>query len=135
MGCGLCEVFCTIQHSKSKDPIKAYRKEHPKPISRIKLVKENSLSFAVQCKHCDDAPCVSACLSGAMQIDAITGAVNHNDEKCMCCLTCIMVCPRGAIRIDPYRHNGVTKCDMCQEIEIPACVDNCPNNALTIEEG
>ena len=31
IGCGLCQVYCTIEHSKSKDPIKAYLKEYPKP--------------------------------------------------------------------------------------------------------
>ncbi len=29
MGCGLCEVYCTTAHSKSKDIIKAYNSEQP----------------------------------------------------------------------------------------------------------
>jgi Fe-S-cluster-containing hydrogenase component 2 len=35
MGCGLCEVYCTVQHSKSKDIIKAYNRENPRPLSRV----------------------------------------------------------------------------------------------------
>jgi len=37
IGCGLCEVACTVQHSKSKDTIKAYNSERPRPISRVRL--------------------------------------------------------------------------------------------------
>jgi carbon-monoxide dehydrogenase iron sulfur subunit len=134
MGCGLCEIYCTLWHSKSKELIKAFKREHPKPISRIKLFQEKPVSFAVQCRHCNDAPCVFACLSGAMRIDEETGLVMYDDEKCIGCLTCIMVCPFGAIRVDPYRHKVVAKCDLCQELDAPACVANCPNEALTFEE-
>jgi len=134
MGCGLCEVYCTVQHSRSKDPIKAYRKESPKPVGRVKLVQDKPVSFAVQCRQCEDAPCVIACLSGAMSISK-TGQVVHDDLKCMGCLTCIMVCPWGAITVDPGRHKIVAKCDLCEGADAPACVENCPNNALTLEEG
>ena len=133
MGCGLCEVYCTVQHSKSKDPVKAYRKESPKPVSRVKLVQERPVSFAIRCRNCEDAPCVQACLTGARSI-AEDGQVVHDDEKCMGCLTCVMVCPWGAVWVDPYRHKAVVKCDLCPGRETPACVENCPNNALTVEE-
>ena len=66
MGCGLCEVYCTVQHSKSKDIVKAYNSERPKPISRVTVQRNKPVSFAIQCRHCEDAPCVIACLSGAM---------------------------------------------------------------------
>jgi carbon-monoxide dehydrogenase iron sulfur subunit len=29
-------------------------------------------------------------------------------------------------------HKHVVKCDLCPDREIPACVDNCPNEALTL---
>ena len=136
MGCGLCEVYCTLGHSKSKDLVKAYRREQPKPTSRITLVQDKPVSFGVQCRHCSDAPCVSACLSGAMYIDEETGRVVHNDEKCIGCLTCVMVCPFGAIKKDPNRKKIMAKCDLCQGqgLDVPACVANCPNEALTFEE-
>lgn len=134
MGCGLCEVSCTVQHSRSHDFIKAFRMESPKPISRVRLVREDTVSFAVQCRHCDDAPCVSACLSGAMYIDEKTGAIMHDDERCMHCLTCIMVCRMGAIRMGPLGQKAIVKCDLCNGSELPACVSNCPNNALTFED-
>ncbi|MGZ4850912.1 MAG: 4Fe-4S dicluster domain-containing protein, partial [Candidatus Bathyarchaeia archaeon] len=80
MGCGLCEVYCIVQHSKSKDVVKAYNSERPKPISRVTVELNKPVSFAIQCRHCEDAPCVTACLSGAMQKDEKTGLVTHDKE-------------------------------------------------------
>ncbi len=134
IGCGLCEVYCTTSHSKSKEIIKAFKKEHPRPLSRIRLVQDKPISFAVQCRNCNDPPCVFACLSGAMYIDEETGQVTHDDKKCTGCLTCIIVCPFEAIKIDPDRQKIVAKCDLCRGLDVPACVANCPNEALTLEE-
>ena len=134
MGCGLCEVYCKVQHSQSKDLIKAYNREQPKPISRVKLAKAKPISFAVQCRHCKGSPCVTACLSGAMHQDEESGVVVHDPEKCIGCWTCIMVCPYGAISMDVSGSGVVAKCDLCTELDVPACVANCPNEALVCEE-
>jgi carbon-monoxide dehydrogenase iron sulfur subunit len=133
IGCGLCEVYCTVQHSKSKDVIKAYNIERPKAISRVRLEVDKPISFAIQCRHCENAPCATACLSGAMQKDSKTGLVTHNKEKCIGCWTCIMVCPYGAIKMDKL-SKVVAKCDFCIEENEPACVANCPNQALVLKE-
>ncbi|MEM3549975.1 MAG: 4Fe-4S dicluster domain-containing protein [Candidatus Bathyarchaeia archaeon] len=134
MGCGLCEVYCAVQHSESKDLIKAFRRETPKPVTRIKLLQEKPVSFPVQCKNCSDPLCVSACLSGAMRVDEETGLIIHDEERCIGCLTCVIVCPVGAVRINPNNSKVVIKCDLCQEAETPACVKFCPNEALTLGE-
>ena len=44
-----------------------------------------------------------------------------------------MVCPYGAIKMDKEGH-VVAKCDLCKELEEPACVANCPNEALVFKE-
>jgi carbon-monoxide dehydrogenase iron sulfur subunit len=41
----------------------------------------------------------------------------------------MLVCPLGAIKQDK-EHKKMIKCDFCQGEEIPACVANCPNEAL-----
>ena len=113
--------------------IKAYTREQPKPFSRINLEIDKPVSFALQCRHCEDAPCVNACLSGAMQKDEDSDLVIHNYEKCIGCWTCIMVCPFGAIKKDSS-GKAVSKCDLCSESAEPACVANCPNRALIYKE-
>ncbi len=133
MGCGLCEVSCTVQHSKSKDIVKAYTRETPRPISRVRLEMSRPVSFAIQCRHCENAPCAQACLTGAMHKDAQTGIVTHNPDKCMGCWTCVMICPFGAIKMDT-QNRVIAKCDRCLELDVPACVANCPNGGLEIKE-
>lgn len=134
MGCRLCEIYCAVQHSKSKDLVKAYRGEYPKPVPRILVEEKEYLSFAIQCRHCEDAPCISACMTGAMRRDPESGAVLCDEEKCVGCWMCIMVCPFGVIGRGREKKI-ISKCDLCLGEEEPACVKNCPNEALVLEKG
>ncbi len=134
MGCGLCEVHCLVQHSRSGDILKAYRRESPKPVSRIRVEVNQPAAFAIQCRQCEEPLCVAACLSGAMHIDEETGSVIHDTEKCIGCWTCILMCPYGAIRMDASERRIAAKCDLCAGLETPACVANCPNEALVFKE-
>lgn len=133
LGCGLCEVYCVTSHSESGDVVKAHKNEKITP--GIVIESNQHISFAVQCRHCDDAPCTRACISGAMQKDPETGVVKYDQEKCVGCWSCIMACPYGAIRRDEYEFNVISKCDLCVDNGgQPACVENCPNNALIYKE-
>ena len=130
IGCRLCEIYCQVKHSKSKKIIKAFREEEQDIISRILVEEIGHNSFAIQCRHCVDAPCVDACISGAMTKNENTGVVNCNEDKCVGCWSCIMVCPYGVIRRDISAKRVASKCDMCVDEKIPVCVKNCPNEAL-----
>lgn len=133
MNCRLCEVMCLVSHSQSKDIIKAFRQEKGKLVSRLTVEKSGPVSFAVQCRHCEQPHCVEACMAGAMTCDEQTGEIHHDPDKCVGCWMCIMVCPTGALKNDST-HHVVAKCDLCAETGSPACVEACPNEALTIEE-
>ena len=50
IGCRLCEIHCLVQHSKSKDIIKAFKKEFPRALKRIRVEEKRPVSFAVQCR-------------------------------------------------------------------------------------
>ncbi|MBC7131010.1 4Fe-4S dicluster domain-containing protein [Candidatus Bathyarchaeota archaeon] len=133
MGCHLCEVYCAVQHSKTKDVWKAYKLEPEKPVPRLIVEENKPVSFALQCRHCEDAPCVEACLTGAMHKE--DGVVVCDSDRCVGCWTCIMVCPYGAIRrADLQGKKLIFKCDFCQGSETPACVAHCPNEALVLVE-
>lgn len=133
VGCRLCEIHCLVQHSESKKIIKAFR-EDPRPLPRVLVEEDGPLSFALQCRHCAEAPCVESCITGAMHRDELTGAVICDENKCVGCWTCVMVCPFGAIqRYEGTRHVA-SKCDLCMGEEEPACVANCPNEALIYAE-
>ena len=132
MGCRLCEVYCITQHSKTKDIIKTYKGKGPKPLSGLYFEEIGHISFAIQCRHCEDAPCIEACLTGAMFREKKTEAVLHNKEKCVGCWMCVMVCPFGVIKVDIENKKVASKCDLCIESEFPACVENCPNEAIIL---
>ena len=134
IGCHLCEIHCLTQHSQSKKIIKAFREEHPRALARLVVEEEGPLSFAMQCRHCADAPCVAACITGAMQRDERTGAVLCDEERCVGCWTCIMVCPFGAVQRNVAGRKAASKCDLCYGEQMPVCVAHCPNEALTFEE-
>ena len=134
MNCRLCEVHCIVQNSKTRNIIKTYKGEYPKPLSRVLVEEKGYLSFALQCRHCEDAPCLEACITGAMRRDPESGAVLVDEEKCVGCWMCIMVCPFGVISRNVEGKRVISKCNLCRGEEIPVCVKNCPNEAIVFEE-
>jgi carbon-monoxide dehydrogenase iron sulfur subunit len=134
IGCHLCEVYCILAHSGTKDLIKAFKKKD-KPTPKV-IVEEKEgyyITFALQCRHCDDPLCTKACITGAMHRDDKTGIVVCDEDKCVGCWSCILVCPYGAIRRGENKKVA-SKCDLCLDAGEPACVQNCPNSALEIVE-
>jgi carbon-monoxide dehydrogenase iron sulfur subunit len=133
MGCKLCEVYCRFKHAQSKDLAKAFKKEIPKPLPRVRVDESGTVSLSVRCQHCADAPCIRACLTGALSRDETTMLVNVDEDRCIACGTCALACPLGVPELDTARKKMI-KCDLCQDVEIPVCVANCPNEALTYAE-
>lgn len=134
IGCRLCEIHCQVQHSQSKKIIKAFREEAPKAMARLVVEEEGPLSFAMQCRHCEDARCLEACITGAMRRDEETGAVLCDEARCVGCWMCVMVCSFGAIQRNLIGSKAASKCDLCIGTEVPVCVAHCPNEALIFIE-
>jgi len=133
IGCRLCEIYCIFEHSGHQTLVKAFSDREGLPEPAVRVEEDGAISFALQCRHCEDAPCLAACIAGAMTRDPQTGAVKHDEEKCVGCWSCIMVCPFGAIRTNMETHKVGSKCDLCAGKDIPACVAHCPNEALVYE--
>ena len=131
-GCKNCEIYCAVEHSVGKN-VFAAALESPRPVRRISVECSDSVSIPLQCRHCEEAPCVDVCPSGAMQNDQQEHIVSHNQDRCIGCWMCAMVCPFGVI-IPQKDSKIVLKCDRCPDLEIPACVTACPTNALIFGE-
>jgi len=128
MGCHTCEIACSVEHSQSKTLYGAIA-ERPGPKKRVYVewVAPDD-RVPVLCRHCEDAPCMHACISGAIT-RSDKGVVLTNSEKCIGCWTCVMVCPYGVVGRHLETHRAY-RCDRCPELETPACVDACPAKAL-----
>lgn len=134
LGCRLCEIQCLVKHSKSKKIIKVFRSgEQHEIVPAVKVEESGRTSFAIQCRHCDEAVCIEACMTGAMHRDSETGAVICDQDKCVGCWMCVMVCPAGAV-LSGDRQRVASKCDLCMGQEMPACVAGCPNEAIVYED-
>ncbi len=130
LGCHLCEYNCAFANSGIKSMVKALKDKRIYP--RIRIEGGDKITYAVSCRHCTDPICVKSCISGALHIE--NGAVCIDTDKCVGCLTCILVCPYGAV---VQGENGaVQKCELCIKNTngSPACVAGCPNKAIVYEE-
>jgi formate dehydrogenase iron-sulfur subunit len=88
------------------------------------------------CHHCLDPACMKGCPVGAYEKDPVTGIVKHLDDQCIGCQYCTLTCPYEVPQYSKKR-GIVRKCDMCSDRvaagEAPACVQACPNGAISIK--
>ncbi len=97
-----------------------------------------TVHFPRSCLHCDDAPCVTVCPTGASYKREEDGIVLVNADTCIGCKLCSWACPYGAREFD--EDAGVMKkCTLCvdriynenlpPDRRAPACVTACPTGA------
>ncbi len=130
LGCHLCEYNCAFANSGLNDMAKLKGRTI---LPNIRVEENDKICFAVNCRHCDDPICVKSCIAGALS-KSPEGVVEINKNKCVGCLTCVLVCPFGCVLPD---ENGIIgKCELCTKNSFgePACVKGCPNNAIVFEE-
>ncbi len=129
LGCHLCEYNCAFANSGMKDMAEL----KGKPIfPRIHIEGDDKISYAVSCRHCTDPICVMSCIAGA--ISKKDGVVVIDKNKCVGCLTCVLVCPYGALA--PSESGVMQKCELCTTNSRgePACATGCPNHAIVYEQ-
>jgi Fe-S-cluster-containing dehydrogenase component len=94
--------------------------------------------FPKSCLHCEDAPCVTVCPTGASYKRSADGIVLVDENKCIGCGLCAWACPYGAREMD-LAAGVMKKCTLCidriynetlEEVDrVPSCVRTCPANA------
>ena len=116
----------------------------PEGVSRLTIIRSEPQGefpdvkyrfFRKSCQHCDHAPCVDVCPTGASFRDAASGIVDVNPDLCVGCQYCIAACPYRVRFIHPVTKTA-DKCDFCRKTnlqagKLPACVEACPTKALT----
>ena len=151
VGCNACTVACKQENATPPGVfwtrVLQYETDAEYPAARLRFLP-------MLCMHCEDAPCLEACPTGATYRGE-GGVVLVDDGKCMACRYCIMACPyeaRGYNATEPreyYSGHGLTeyelmtrgrhprgsieKCTFCaprlRQGKDPACVATCPAGA------
>ena len=90
-----------------------------------------------QCFHCNEPACLTSCFVNAYT-KTPEGAVIYNQKVCVGCRTCMVACP---FYIPTFKYSSafkpsIMKCIFCYDTRLkegkaPACVDACPQEALT----
>ena len=151
IGCRKCEWGCNEandvpRRARTEFDDKSVTTVHRRPdaaaytvVNQIAAPPETpqAVYAKVQCMHCNRPACASACIVGALRKQP-EGPVTYDAWKCIGCRYCMVACP---FQIPGYEYAKalqprVMKCGFCaeritKEGRKPACVENCPNEALT----
>jgi Fe-S-cluster-containing dehydrogenase component len=139
-GCQACSVACAEANNLPEPDLDEEptfdRKTTPTSWTTIRKWEndEEEIYIKSQCMHCTQPACASACPTAAMY-KTKAGPVIWREDKCMGCRFCMISCPFDVPKFEYDKANpNITKCVMCwerlKEGEVPACVDNCPEEAI-----
>jgi Fe-S-cluster-containing dehydrogenase component len=101
-GCGGCVISCKSENNLQRGIAWANRKT--RTIGKFPNVRFEFIPTL--CNHCENAPCVKGCPTGAMH-KGYGDITMHTPKKCIGCKTCMAVCPYGVIsrnHEDPQAH-------------------------------
>ena len=133
VSCRTCELECAIAHSKAKNLFGVVQ-DGEKVQRRVVVEGVGPLSLPLQCRHCEDAPCIAVCPTKAMHRFGAGFPVLVENKLCIGCRACIDVCPFGVIFVG-REGAAVVKCDLCiqrlAQGQLPACAAGCPTKAIT----
>ena len=146
IGCRQCEAACnevnglprpdkpfddlSLLESERRTTAKAYT-----VVNRYDQPEGPPVFRKVQCSHCLEPACASACFVKAFT-KTEEGAVVYNPSLCVGCRYCMIACPFNipAYEYDEPISPRVMKCTMCHprilEGKLPGCVEICPKEAL-----
>ena len=123
VGCRTCEMVCSLSHVGEVDPYRS--------IIIVVKFEDKVHSVPVNCRQCEDAPCVKTCPQRAISHDEKLIRTTIDYSKCIGCRFCVFVCPFGGMSFQS-RSKRVVKCDLCGGD--PWCARFCAYDALKYTE-
>jgi len=144
-GCDACVRGCNEEHgltSTGRDDIDA---QWIRKVDLEDRLTKHESSLPMLCQHCDSAPCVDVCPTGA-SFKRADGIVLVNKHTCIGCRYCMMACPfkaRSFIHEDitdqlsraPRGKGTVESCTLCVhridgegESDTTACAQSCADD-------
>ncbi|WP_302389591.1 4Fe-4S dicluster domain-containing protein [Eggerthella sinensis] len=137
-GCKTCEMSCKDYNDLNvgmtyRRVLEATMGDTTRDADGIVTTTCVSYPVSVACNHCDSPICFEKCPQSAIVKDADTGLMSIDEEKCIGCGTCAIVCPYSAPKVDEEKKKAV-RCNGCADRvaagEKPVCVEACPARAL-----
>lgn len=144
IGCKACVVACADANELPRDVSLDSLHQAPEDLNAftkniIKLYKppdQSPDSFVkLQCMHCLDPACVSACPFKALWKNDGNGVVAWEPSRCIGCRYCEIACPYHVPKFEWERINPkIVKCELCRPRLAkgyePACTSVCPTHAV-----
>ena len=150
VGCHACVISCKEWNTSNygeplsdidpygKDPVGSFLNRVHTFEAKLADNAAQIIHFPKSCLHCDEAPCVTVCPTGASYKREEDGIVLVNEDWCIGCGLCAWACPYGAREMDEVA-GVMKKCTLCvdriynenlaEEDREPACVRSCPAGA------
>jgi DMSO reductase iron-sulfur subunit len=132
IGCKCCVVACNEQNGNPA----AINWRRVGEIEGGHYPNTHRHYLSMGCNHCIEPSCMTGCPVEAYTKNRITGVVEHSADACIGCQYCTWNCSYGVPQYNPER-GVVGKCDLCHnrltDGMAPACVDACPEGAISIE--
>ena len=141
-GCERCVAACIEENGLNEQKAQVDRAVTKDGLSDNRFLSvpkvDEGRFVRMSCMHCLEPSCVSACLVGGLT-KTPDGPVVYDADKCIGCRYCMLACP---FHIPRYEWDEavpfVRKCSMCfdrlEDGLVPACVEACPNEALSFGE-
>lgn len=129
VGCLGCSVACKSQNDVPIGSFwNAVKRVGPTKVGETYDIADIEMYYLVmQCQHCENAPCVSVCPTGA-SYKAEDGTVQIVADDCIGCESCLAACPYS-VRYLNASLQITEKCTLCQpkieKGELPQCVTQC----------
>ncbi len=150
IGCRRCEAACNEANNLPPPEIpfedKSVFEQERRPDERaFTMVNRYSdphrlgvpVYVKIQCMHCEEPACASACLVGALK-KTPEGPVIYDESVCVGCRYCMSACPfyiPAFEYFDPLSPR-IQKCYMCYHRifagQVPACAAECPMEAIMV---
>lgn len=129
VGCSACVIGCKTENQTPE----GYTRDWIVTETRGRFPDLSMTIMSQRCNHCEDAPCVRACPTGASHYGE-GGQVKVTSSKCTGCKACISACPYGARYIHPDTRT-IDKCTFCSHRlvkghETTACQETCPTQSI-----
>lgn len=121
--CRRCELTCSFHKTGEFNPASSR--------VTVAIFPEVDFYMPITCQQCEDALCQKACPAAAISRSETTGAVVIDENRCIGCQMCVMVCPFGAVAFSAA-ESKVVKCDLCGGD--PECAKFCAWGAIEYRE-